>query len=647
MRINHITLHDFGIFDGTHKIDLQTEKPIILIGGMNGRGKTTILEAILLALYGKRSFMYTQSGQAFSEYLNQHINKISNDEFAYVLLDFSLTTDSGSENYSIERNWNSHTSHNGLNTIAKQNELHDSTLSNNWDLFIEEILPCAMTPFFFFNGEKISELASANYDAYIQQAIKAMLGINIIETAMNDVQYVYRNTKMVYNDDNISGILNEASIKVEEIDNSLKLLVEEVGLLDAKRIQTENKLKDAENAYLLVGGMLAKEQRNLIEQKAHLDTELERTNRKIIDVVGGDLPLLMVLPLLKRICNETVIENKQRSVQAAIEQLPELFQSYHQEHLSSIDVDQFIKFVQSTTTKSKIIYDLTAAGYHKLSMLCSDGLHEQAQSVQRALEERKRIEAEMGKIDKYLSIEVNQEKVEEARAEVLRLTSELAMIRERLRSAKEKRDVCNIQYDEARRQQSRIIENAVSAMENDDEAKRIARYSNHTLIVLQEYKKRIQAQKTAQLAITMHSCFQKLASKTNLFIKIEIDSETLGFSYYDANTKLINPGTFSAGEKQILVIAMLWAISICSQKNFPLIVDTPLARLDSKHRRSLIMNYFPKASEQTILLSTDEEVNEELYQSLSPFIGKEYSLLYDDDTKTTEIINGYLGGQNR
>ena len=79
-----------------------------------------------------------------------------------------------------------------------------------------------------------------------------------------------------------------------------------------------------------------------------------------------------------------------------------------------------------------------------------------------------------------------------------------------------------------------------------------------------------------------------------------------------------------------------------------MIIDTPLSRLDSVHRKALIKTYFPKASDQTIILSTDSEINETYYGMLKKSIGNEYTLEYNDQTKNTTIVRGYFGwgGEN-
>ena len=113
--------------------------------------------------------------------------------------------------------------------------------------------------------------------------------------------------------------------------------------------------------------------------------------------------------------------------------------------------------------------------------------------------------------------------------------------------------------------------------------------------------------------------------------------------YIDSNGEEIAKKRLSAGEKQLMVISLLWALAICSKKKLPVIIDTPLSRLDSAHREALIKTYFPNASEQTIILSTDAEIDERYYSMMKDSVGDEYTLNYCDKTRTTTIKPGYFG----
>ena len=93
-----------------------------------------------------------------------------------------------------------------------------------------------------------------------------------------------------------------------------------------------------------------------------------------------------------------------------------------------------------------------------------------------------------------------------------------------------------------------------------------------------------------------------------------------------------------------MVISILWALAICSKKKLPVIIDTPLSRLDSNHRKALIQIYFPQASEQTIILSTDSEIDSYYYKLMKDNVGDEFTLKYNDTTKSTTIQKGYFAG---
>lgn len=84
-----------------------------------------------------------------------------------------------------------------------------------------------------------------------------------------------------------------------------------------------------------------------------------------------------------------------------------------------------------------------------------------------------------------------------------------------------------------------------------------------------------------------------------------MESNTLNIKYLSEEGKEVPQDSLSAGEQQLMVISILWALAICSKKKLPVIIDTPLSRLDSLHRTALINTYFPNAGEQTIILSTD------------------------------------------
>ena len=167
---------------------------------------------------------------------------------------------------------------------------------------------------------------------------------------------------------------------------------------------------------------------------------------------------------------------------------------------------------------------------------------------------------------------------------------------------------------------------------------------HHKHAIQLKYQIELQKRKADLLAETITSCYRKLANKKNLIQKIEMDSDSLNMRYISEDGKEVAKDSLSAGEQQLMVISILWALAICSKKKLPVIIDTPLSRLDSLHRTALIQTYFPNAGEQTIILSTDSEIDNTYYQLMKDNVGDEFTLNYDENTKSTSIQKGYLVG---
>lgn len=113
------------------------------------------------------------------------------------------------------------------------------------------------------------------------------------------------------------------------------------------------------------------------------------------------------------------------------------------------------------------------------------------------------------------------------------------------------------------------------------------------------------------------------------------------FELIELRTK-VNVNDFSKGEKQIYILCLIWALIKSSGVEVPFIIDTPYARIDESHRKSLTEDYLPKISKQVIILSTNEEIDSNLYSVIKPYICDEYLLLYNESARKTEVKKGYF-----
>ena len=88
MHFTKVELHNFGIYKGTHVMCLKNKsgnRNITLVGGLNGRGKTTFHDAVLLALYGRQALKYIQEkARSYEKLLVDHINKHTLDDITFI-----------------------------------------------------------------------------------------------------------------------------------------------------------------------------------------------------------------------------------------------------------------------------------------------------------------------------------------------------------------------------------------------------------------------------------------------------------------------------------------------------------------------------------------------------------------------------------
>lgn len=141
-----------------------------------------------------------------------------------------------------------------------------------------------------------------------------------------------------------------------------------------------------------------------------------------------------------------------------------------------------------------------------------------------------------------------------------------------------------------------------------------------------------------------HKFLEDLLIHYNVKANKELEEKVtndISFKYISLSTK-ININDFSNGEKQIYILCLIWAIIKSSGVEIPFIIDTPYARIDETHRNSLTTTYLPNISKQVIILSTNKEIDSELYNVVKPYMCDEYLLLYNSELRKTEVKNGYF-----
>ena len=641
MIINNLKLHNFGVYASDNEFDFNSEKPVVLIGGMNGRGKTTFLEAVLLALYGSESFAYKESKyNSYGRYLFNHINVADGTSQAFVELTFTMDGD----RYVVKRSWNGDMKrvHEKI-TVEKNFEMNDF-LTKNWPMFIENVLPESLSKFFFFDGEKIAALAEDDTSKDMKDAIKSMLGITVLDTLGKDLSRLLNTiSKNVITQDEreqieqLRNIKNNSKAELDELDR-------EKEKLENEHLQSKKYLEDLEASYLAAGGGILEDRQALVKKKTELSVKAHQTKKDLIEMAGSDLPLLMVSDLLEDIQIHSEKEIEKKNLELSLKQVTKYYDRFQKQQNNHRSADDFMNFFKDEVDQYQVemIYNLSDEHLYRLSLLLNNNLGNEKDSIIKLLNEESKLKRELDSIESDLSVEIDEEKLKHISKEITETKMNIVVSKVKIASLLEKRTSLNGKAMKDASTFDKYVENVLTKLEQNDENERIIKYIRYAQNILDHYEIKLQERKTDLLAYTMTECYKKLASKKNMIEYIKMDSASLDFTYYDSNDREVPKKSLSAGEKQLMIISLLWALAICSKKKLPVIIDTPLSRLDSEHRASLVKTYFPNASEQTIILSTDSEINHHYYDMMRDYVGDEFLLVYDDIHKNTMIKRGYF-----
>ena len=645
MIIKKLTLNNFGVYAGTNTFEFSCTRPIVLIGGMNGRGKTTFLEAILLSLYGSNSGPFKESScSSYGTYLRSLINKHNLDQPCFIELEFTMN-ESSSETYMIRREWNAFSKRTNEQIVVHQNGVLNEFLTSNWAMFIENILPSALSNFYFFDGEKIAELAVDNTNAQMKDSIRAMLGIGVLDVLKSDLNKILKRTNKKLICSNTLAELQALRDEQNCLESELKKLAIGVDLQASKIQATKDKLEKLRNKYATKGGAAMEQRRSLMQQRYDLLSEMEQNQAALVELASGELPLVLLKDLIKKIKFQAEDEHHDSIMQEALLQLDDLLVEFSEKDPQKSSISrEFISFVRdkSAADSTDTIYQLSDHALFQLTALAETLLEGSQQKATELLQQKEALQKALDHVDSYLSLDINEKELQGILASIKKAETELVHLETNFSAIENRYHELQTVLATKEREYSIAVESYLSDVEASDDAERTLKYATMALAVTARYTTVLQSRKTDILGITITKCYQQLANKKNLIHRIVMNPETLDLKYLDILGKGVAKDSLSAGEKQLMVIAILWALAICSKKKLPVIIDTPLSRLDSMHRTSLVTTYFPNASAQTIILSTDSEIDRNYYNLMKDFIGDEFTLSYNEETQSTSILKGYF-----
>lgn len=647
MIIKRLQLHNFGVYAGDNQFVFEGDRPIVLIGGMNGRGKTTFLEAVLIALYGSNSFAYTESKyKSYAQYLRSFVNKSAEDKCCSVELEFEIF-DRDVERYVIQRVWDTLKKKTEERIKVYKDGILNGFLTNNWSLFVENILPSALSSFFFFDGEKIAEMATDNTNNQLKNAIRAMLGITVLDVLDNDIT---RNIKRINKENSISETADGVQKLRDEKNNAaeeLRKIGEQIECAEQIFVEDSKKLDELHHLYEVKGGNVIEKKQSIVQKRVALNAQLISEEEKLYSISAEVLPLLMVSDLVGDIKLQATDEHNDSILRQTVSQLEVLLTDFEKSYSGDTKASKdFYEYVKSQTADDYVekVYELSDQALFQVNELMETKISEARVLTEEILASKRKLEKQIVELDSYLNLDINEKELQSIFSKIKKIEQKIVDDKVVLSNLDQKRASANARLISETAEFNKYVEAYLLNSEMIDSTERTLKYSNMALQILECYQVELQKRKANVLSNTITECYKKLANKKNLINRIEMDPESLNIKYVSEDGLEVGRDSLSAGEQQLMVISILWALAICSKKKLPVIIDTPLSRLDSLHRAALIKTYFPNAGEQTIILSTDSEIDSKYYKLMKDNIGDEFTLNYDERTKSTSIERGYLIG---
>lgn len=659
MIIRTITLQNFGIYAGNHTFDLTPQgdgpfqQPIILLRGQNGVGKSTLMEAIRLGLHGKLSLGNRTTQKEYELYLERRIHRAADGQsapFAVLQLAFDHTFLGKRRHYRVQRRWarpNSRLSSEMKLWIDEELSANDEEEN---EYLLRELVSPGMAELFFFDGEKINTLAEAGEgsDALLAETVKNLLGLHLVEQLDRDLDvYLTRQTgiqELQQYQTELSQLSAQSATLEQQRAEIQALLAESRRRLYAKR----EAIAVLEQRIAQEGGQYAAAQTTYTQTRERLLDALARNEQEIFELTRGVMPFAVAPNLLKavrlRLEQEAAYEQWQ-AAQPLVERLQNRLlrepgvavNAPDDAHPDEGDLADYVRqvvaeFSQPPLAESAVVHRVSPETRGVLFNWIDEALTSAPQALAAALHTRQQLQSELDAANEALQrvpaeqiLRPLQEELRQHDRELGRIEAEIDRLTD-----DEKRLTFHIERLTSSR---RRVSEQMAAIDTDEERIKLAA---RTKLLLDGYQQRLIAHKLAQLAAQLTRRLNQLNRKRNFIDRVEIDPHTFTITLYRAG-QLFPRSQLSAGEEQIFAIATLWALREVSGRPLPVILDTPLSRLDDEHRRAMLAEFMPQVAQQVIVLATTTEIDDATLRFIQPAVTRAYLLQADSaSTQVTE-----------
>ncbi len=672
MILNRLWLTNFGPFRGEHEFVLSPDngtgevpRTVILFGGKNGSGKTSILRAIRLCLFGPLALGSRVSEADYAAHLAEAAHRPGNGEPitdpTAVELEFDYVIMGKVERFRVRREWDALSGSRGEYVSVVRNGEHLGDRSpDQWQQFVKHLMPPGLADLFFFDGEAIQTLADDDLaSGRLADSIASLLGLDLVDRLVDDLGAYERYRLTEDLDKEQQQEVRVLQRRLGTLDERRTALLQNRAQAEAKLARLDSQIESGHEQLAREGGLLPEEIKELRASRQELRDHTARLAGAARSLCSAELPVALCKRLAERLAQQLAVERAHTVERHGQEMLKSL--------LSELGTELLVRGVKGSTAgegdseKSRLATALRESVDAVLSKRGNAGdpqvVHDMSESqtdeAQECIGQRLPEAAENGRtILQDLREKSTALEDLERRLSQLPEDAHLAHLVEPLKSLHDSRgqlvdDIATIERDiKAQEAEIAEAEREIKKTHSDDKKAKEAQRKRDLVGGLRQalghYRDTLVGERVPKLSEAVSENFSILSRKGSTDAAVRLRDGRLEIVISDSRGRRIPHRSLSAGERQLLAIAFLWGLAKVSGRHLPIIVDTPLARLDSDHRDNVIREYFPRASHQMILLSTDTEVDLKLFRQLSPRIARAHKLEFDEEEAATRVTTGYF-----
>ena len=663
MYLTKVEIKNFRVYQGEHVLDLAPPSPdrnVVLIGGLNGAGKTSLFSAIVLGFYGQDAAGLVFERRAgddlrrvYARYLEECLSfgaKAQGENEMSVAITFVHEGDE----VRVHRYW-----------WFEDGRLDDESVTiyvnrqplpihlDNGDErkqvlqeYIEGVAPARVAKFFFFDGEEIRSIASRDPDEAVVDGLNQLLGFHALQRLTDDLQALKSSIRRELPKALELGVVEAA----EDVDRARKSVQEAEAALreaTARLTQlTENTSVLEQRVNEFFGGR-ALSRLEATDALSDRERQLATVQAEIQAFVSETLVLSMPTDLFERTVRRARREAQRRRAKEARSRLrasrdkvlaealkdplePPLTRQ-QKSALRKQFKDAWTNIIEPRSGGSRELFGhFTVEELERLPEVLDETRSIARQELKSKIARKNHLESQIRRLRGVQGL------FDGGRADQL-LMEKASLLEKRLQEEavvqKLERDV-NFHRQELGNKTavlSRLEEQLTGTAAVKSELDAVERFQNAAAGFMGELRRK----RSSSLSESITDMMGRLVHKEELVSSVEISAEDFAIRIFDRKgDEVLNP---SAGEREVFALSMVWGLARISNRSLPVIIDTPLGRLDQMHRANFVERFLPAAGEQVIVLSTDSEIDERWYEVLKPHVAQEVVIDFSDELQISTL----------